>query len=147
MKKIKKIIVSIMLVFVLGTGMNITSTFNTVDVRAASVKLNKTNVNLVKGQTLQLKLQGTTKKARWYVSNTSVAVVSKNGKITAKNKGTAVVTAQIGTKKYTCRVTVKVNSTSAKPRLDVVMSSKTDMSAGTAAMLVENINLTIETYI
>lgn len=32
MKKIKKIIVSIMLVFVLGTGMNITSTFNTVDV-------------------------------------------------------------------------------------------------------------------
>ena len=30
MKKIKKIIVSIMLVFVLGTGMNITSTFNTV---------------------------------------------------------------------------------------------------------------------
>lgn len=46
-----------MLVFVLGTGMNITSTFNTVDVRAASVKLNKTNVNLVKGQTLQLKLQ------------------------------------------------------------------------------------------
>ena len=117
MKKIKKIIVSIMLVFVLGTGMNITSTFNTVDVRAASVKLNKTNVNLVKGQTLQLKLQGTTKKARWYVSNTSV---------------------QIGTKKYTCRVTVKVNSTSAKPRLDVVMSSKTDMSAGTAAMLVEN---------
>ena len=46
MKKIKKIIVSIMLVFVLGTGMNITSTFNTVDVRAASVKLNKTNVNL-----------------------------------------------------------------------------------------------------
>lgn len=107
MKKIKKIIVSIMLVFVLGTGMNITSTFNTVDVRAASVKLNKTNVNLVKGQTLQLKLQGTTKKARWYVSNTSVAVVSKNGKITAKNKGTAVVTAQIGTKKYTCRVTVK----------------------------------------
>lgn len=52
MKKIKKIIVSIMLVFVLGTGMNITSTFNTVDVRAASVKLNKTNVNLVKGQTL-----------------------------------------------------------------------------------------------
>ena len=138
MKKIKKIIVYIMLVFVLGTGMNITSTFNTVDVRAASVKLNKTNVNLVKGQTLQLKLQGTTKKARWYVSNTSVAVVSKNGKITAKNKGTAVVTAQIGTKKYTCRVTVKVNSTSAKPRLDVVMSSKTDMSAGTAAMLVEN---------
>ena len=45
-----------MLVFVLGTGMNITSTFNTVDVRAASVKLNKTNVNLVKGQTLQLSL-------------------------------------------------------------------------------------------
>lgn len=27
-----------MLVFVLGTGMNITSTFNTVDVRAASVE-------------------------------------------------------------------------------------------------------------
>ena len=73
MKKIKKIIVSIMLVFVLGTGMNITSTFNTVDVRAASVKLNKTNVNLVKGQTLTVKIcKGTTKKARWYVSNTSV---------------------------------------------------------------------------
>ena len=55
MKKIKKIIVSIMLVFVLGTGMNITSTFNTVDVRAASVKLNKTNVNLVKSKMVCIK--------------------------------------------------------------------------------------------
>lgn len=64
MKKIKKIIVSIMLVFVLGTGMNITSTFNTVDVRAASVKLNKTNVNLVKGQTLQLKIAGNNEKSK-----------------------------------------------------------------------------------
>ena len=69
MKKIKKIIVSIMLVFVLGTGMNITSTFNTVDVRAASVKLNKTNVNLVKGQTLQLKLQWCEHFWTWWKNN------------------------------------------------------------------------------
>lgn len=128
-----------MLVLALGAGMNVTSTFETVDVQAATVKLNKTSATLVKGQTLQLKLQGTTKKARWYSSKTNVATVSQNGKVTAKNKGTAVVTAQIGTSKYTCRVTVKDSSSSAsKPKLDVVMSSKTDMSAVTAAMLVEN---------
>ena len=34
MRKIKRLIISIMLVFIFGTGMNITSTFNTVDVQA-----------------------------------------------------------------------------------------------------------------
>ena len=39
-------------------------------------------------------------------SKTSVAVVASNGKITAKAKGTAVITVKSGTKTVKCKVTV-----------------------------------------
>ena len=91
------------------------STFNTVDVQAATVRLNKTNATLVKGQTLQLKLQGTSKKAKWYSSRKRVATITQNGKIIARNKGVTTITAQIGNKKYVSRITVetpKISKTS-----------------------------------
>ena len=91
------------------------STFNTVDVQAATVRLNKTNATLVKGQTLQLKLQGTSKKAKWYSSRKRVATITQNGKIIARNKGVTTITAQIGNKKYVSRITIetpKISKTS-----------------------------------
>lgn len=77
--------------------------------------LNKTAAVLIKGQTLQLKLSGTRAKITWSSSDQSVASVSTAGKVTAKKKGTATVTAQSGGKKYTCKITVetpKLNKTS-----------------------------------
>ncbi len=76
---------------------------------ARKVKLNKTKVslNMAKTKKCQLKVTGTSKKATWKTSNKKVAVVSKTGMVTAKKKGTAVITAKISGKAYKCKVTVK----------------------------------------
>lgn len=73
----------------------------------AKVKLNKTAASVTAGNTLQLKVKGTSKKATWSSSKKSVAAVNAKGVVTAKKKGTAVITAKIGSKKYTCKLTVK----------------------------------------
>ena len=45
-------------------------------------------------------------KATWKSSNPKVATVSSKGKITAKKKGTATITAKVGKTTYKCKVTV-----------------------------------------
>lgn len=74
---------------------------------ATKVKLNKAKATLYVGQTLQLKLNNATGKVTWKSGKKSVAAVSSKGKVTAKKKGTATITAVSGGKKYTCKVTVK----------------------------------------
>ncbi len=71
------------------------------------VKINKTSVLLVKGQTAKLKLTNASGAVSWSSSKNSVASVSGNGKVTAKKKGKATITAKTaaGTKK--CKVTVE----------------------------------------
>lgn len=73
----------------------------------AAVKLNKTNVKMEKGDTITLKLKGKHGKVSWRSSNKKVAVVNSKGKVTAKKKGKAVVSAAANGKTYKCRVTVK----------------------------------------
>lgn len=75
------------------------------------IKLNSTSISLFKGDssTLTVSYQPTNttydKTVKWSSSNTSVATVS-NGKITAIGKGEATITAQVGSFKATCKVTV-----------------------------------------
>lgn len=45
-------------------------------------------------------------KATWKSSNQKVATVSSKGKVTAKKKGTATITAKVGKTTYKCKVTV-----------------------------------------
>ena len=73
----------------------------------AAVKLNKKNVTLVVGESTKLKLKGTKKRAKWKSSNKNVVTVSSKGKVKAKEKGNASITAKVGKKKYTCKITVK----------------------------------------
>ncbi|HIR27934.1 MAG TPA: Ig domain-containing protein [Candidatus Choladousia intestinigallinarum] len=80
----------------------------------AAVKLNKKAVTLIKSQSATLKISGTKKKAKWSSSKKSVATVTQTGKVTAKKKGATVITAKIGSKKYTCKVTVQSPSISKK---------------------------------
>ena len=82
---------------------------------AASVKLSSKNLTLIIGQSQLLKLSGTSSKITWTTKNKSIATVDKKGKVTAKKKGTTVITASVNGKKYTCKVTVespKLNKTS-----------------------------------
>lgn len=76
--------------------------------------LSKTKVSMVSGKTVSLSVKNRPKKAKytWKSSNPKIAAVSKNGKVTAKAKGTAAISLKIKTAKKTyslsCKVTVKL---------------------------------------
>ena len=74
---------------------------------ASGVKLNKTKATVYNGQTLKLKVSGTSKAVTWSTSDGSVAKVSRKGVVTAKGVGKATITAAVGGKKLACAVTVK----------------------------------------
>ncbi len=71
--------------------------------------LNRKKVTLKVGKTCLLKVKGTKKKVRWSSSRTSIASVSKKGKVKAKRQGTAKIKAKVTGRKspLVCRVTVK----------------------------------------
>ena len=76
-----------------------------------SVKLNKTSLTLGVGETYTLTKSVTPSNAStsytWSSSNTSVATVDSNGKVTAKKTGTANITVKTSNgKTATCKVTV-----------------------------------------
>ena len=72
----------------------------------AAVRLNQTSVNLCVGDSMKLKLTGTSKKVRWKSSAPKVVKVSSKGTIKALKKGTSTVTATCSKKSYKCKVNV-----------------------------------------
>ena len=74
---------------------------------AAKVKLNKSKATLAADQGILLELKGYSGTVKWSSSNKKVATVNKNGLVKAKKKGSTVITAKAGKKKYKCRITVK----------------------------------------
>lgn len=76
-------------------------------VSAATMKLSNKKLTLVAGKTKTLKVTGTKASVKWSSSDKSVATVSSKGKVTAKKHGKATITAKVGSKKLTCKVTVK----------------------------------------
>lgn len=109
MKLIKKIfcavLISLMTLFVIPTVMPINETGYIVE--AASVKISKTKYTMNKGENYTLKIKGTKKKVKWSSDNKKVATVNSKGKVTAKKKGKATITAKVGNKKYKCKITVE----------------------------------------
>ena len=95
MKKLLSIIAVLLMVFCM-----------TIPVSAAG-KINKSKIILLTGQTIQLKVSETSGCTTWISSKKSVATVNKSGKVLAKKKGSAIITAKAGNKKYTCKVTVE----------------------------------------
>lgn len=69
--------------------------------------ISKKNITLVSGSKYALKVKGTTQKIKWSSSNRSVATVSSKGQVTAKNAGTATISAKVLNKTLKCKVTVK----------------------------------------
>lgn len=90
---------------------------------SAAPKLSKKSLTMVKGQTEVLTVSGTSKKVTWDSSNRSIVGVTKQGKIKAKKNGTATITATVGSKKLTCKVTVKDKKTSnSSGRIEIDLS-------------------------
>lgn len=91
-------------------------------------KLSKKTLKIGKGGSTELSLKGTKRKPKWSTSSKKIVTV-KNGKITAKKKGKAKITASIGNIKYTCRITVgncPLKSTSLK----VAVKGRTSIVTG-----------------
>ena len=107
----RKSVLKIILIFIVLFG----TLFVISNKSYAAVRLSSKSIIRAKGTTYTLKVKGTKKKAKWYSSNKKVATVSKKGNITATGKGTATITAKVGSKKYKCKVKVvkpKINKTS-----------------------------------
>lgn len=79
---------------------------------AAKASLNKSSVTIVKGYSTTLSVNGTNKIVTWSSDDTSVASVSKKGKVTGKKIGTATISASFGKSVLKCKVTVKAGSIS-----------------------------------
>ena len=91
-----------------------------------SVKLDRTSLTLTKGKTYTLKttVTGTNKAVSWSSSNSSVASIDKNGKVTAKAKGTATITAKVDGVSASCKVTVN------EPAKTTIKLDKTKVTLG-----------------
>ncbi len=88
----------------------------TCKVTVQSPKLSKTKLSLKYGKSYKLNLSGTNQKVKWSSSNTNVAIVSSKGKISTIGNGTAIITARVLGKNFSCKVTVsgkKASSTNA----------------------------------
>ena len=59
--------------------------------------------------TRSMKFIGTTKKVTYTSSDTKIASIDKNGKVTSKKVGTVTITAKVNGKKYSCILNVKAD--------------------------------------
>ena len=88
------------------------------------MKLSKTSLLLLKSQSSKLTLHHAPGAVSWSSSNESVASVSFNGKVTAKDAGNATITAKVHGKKFKCKVTA------AKPKVQKVTLKQTTITMG-----------------
>lgn len=74
-----------------------------------ALNMSKATLTKKKGasHTVQLKMQWVKGTVKWSSSNKKVATVDAKGKVTAKKKGTAKISAKVGGKTYKCKITVK----------------------------------------
>lgn len=79
---------------------------------ASTLRMKNTNPEVYVGKTIQLKLLGTSKKAKWVSGNTSIATVNSKGVVKAKKPGLVVIRATVGNK--IAKASVLVN----KPKLN-----------------------------
>ncbi|WP_343210095.1 Ig-like domain-containing protein [Anaerolentibacter hominis] len=114
-KRIVKCLSIFMMAFMLSTLLPVTGTLFEKTAEAA-VKINKKAKTMYVGSSYKLKVTGTTKHVSWKSSNKKIVTVSSKGKVTAKNPGSATVTALIGSNGKVTKLTCKIR---VKPRLSL----------------------------
>lgn len=99
----------------------------------ASIKLNKSTLSIKVGSTSTLKatVTGKSSSVTWKSSNTSIATVNSNGKITAKKAGKTTITAKANGKTAKCTITVKAVDYKS---LYKKFLAKSSVSAGTSTI-------------
>lgn len=87
-------------------------------VSAASPKLSKSKLTLVKGTNYELKVKKSKVKVKWSSEKKKIAKISKSGKITAKSEGTTKIKADVNGQSLYCKVKV-VNGKISKKTLSL----------------------------
>jgi len=93
-------------------------TVKVTEVKVTGVSLNKTSLDLTVGGTYKLAAtvkpsNATNKGVTWSSSDTSIATVDSNGKVTAKKAGTVTITVKTNDGGYTAKCTVTVKEKAA----------------------------------
>lgn len=105
-KKISKVVTFMLMLCLMFTLIPSSTTY------AATLRMKNINPEVYVGKTIQLKLLGTSKKAKWVSGNTSIATVNSKGLVKAKKPGSVVIRATVGNKVAQARVLVN------KPKLN-----------------------------
>ena len=121
-----------------------------VEIAVAQLSLSQSTLTLKKGasQTLTVKSNPANLKAQWSSSNTSVATVDQNGKVTGKANGTAYITAKVDNVSARCKVTVTTDVTSVKlnkTKLTMSVGEKKKLTATVAPSTASNKTITWST--
>ena len=118
MKKWKKILISLITVFVLAMLPAESAILPcTVCVTEAAPRISSSKLTMIKGQSRTLKITGLKKgqKITWKSSNSKIVTVNKTGKLFAKSAGNATITAQVNGIRFVCKVKIQKKAAPAKP--------------------------------
>lgn len=108
--------------------------------------LNKTKLSLNAGDTYALSLKGIDKNTYvcWTSSNTQVATVDFDGKVTAKGKGTTTISAEVDGAVYKCKVTVHEHTMEWKAESDAHGAKAQWICTGCREIMKEGVQLIAE---
>ncbi|MCR5792321.1 MAG: Ig-like domain-containing protein [Lachnospiraceae bacterium] len=104
MKKILKSMISVFVFALLIAGI---STCNVKEAEAKAASLSKKSLIISVKETSKLKVKNAGGKSVTWSSNKKKVAKVSNGKVTGVKKGSAVITAKVGSKKLKCKVTVE----------------------------------------
>ena len=106
MRKERKWVYAVLFMAVLLLAAGNSSTIYAKSNTPKTAYISTKELSLTKGQSAALSVKNNKKKVKWVSSDKKVASVNGKGKIEALKKGTTVITATVGKKKYKCSVTV-----------------------------------------
>ena len=118
--------------FIVTKPADIDNVLDNISADINNVTISKSSLTLKVGQTYKLStaVNGKSTAASWKSSSKGIAAVSASGKITAKKKGTATITATVKGQKVTCKITVKSTPVSIK-----LNKSKANIYVGSSVAL------------
>ena len=97
--KAKKLVLAILTTLLIFAAIPLTT-------MAATIRMSPATITLEVGEVYKLKVLGTAKKKKWSSSRKKVATVNAKGVVTAKKKGTTMISAKVGGKTVKCKVKV-----------------------------------------
>lgn len=105
-----------------------------------SPKISKKSAAVYVNKTITLKMNNTTRKVTWSSKDKTIATVTSKGVVKGKKAGTTTITAKVGSKKYTCKVTVKKQTSTADKEKAAVLKliNQERQKKGLSALKMDN---------